>query len=98
MNHSERNSLEKSYDTTMRLLFIGYHPVFKSHPLGCEVESLLELSPEQQICYYPDKLFGGYSAFLMDHILADCCKPTADEPAFTAYLNTSFKRPVPPTA
>ena len=81
----------------MRLLFKGYRPVFKSHPLGCEVESLLLLSPPQQICYYQDKLFGGCITFLMDRILADCCKPTAGEPAFTAYLNTSFKLSVPPT-
>jgi hypothetical protein len=43
------------------------------------------------MCYYDSKLFGGYLAFLMDRILADCCRP-----AFTGYLNTSFVRPVPP--
>lgn len=78
---------------TMRSLFQGYRPTFKVHPLGWEVESLLLLSPSQQMCYYDGKLFGGYLAFLMDRILADCCRP-----AFTANLNTSFVRPVPPTA
>jgi hypothetical protein len=54
------------------------------------------------MCYYEGKLFGGYGTFLMDQILADCCKPpdwvVADAgPAFTANLNTSFLLPVPPT-
>lgn len=43
------------------------------------------------MCYYDGKLFGGYLAFLMDRILADCC-----ESAVTANLNTSFLRSVPP--
>lgn len=77
----------------MLSLFQGYRPVFKPHHLGWEVESRLLLSPSQQMCYYDGKLFGGYVAFLMDRILADCCKP-----AFTAYLNTSFLLPIPPTA
>lgn len=49
------------------------------------------------MCYYDGKLFGGYIALLMDRILADCCKHK-HKPAFTAYLNTSFIHPVPPSA
>lgn len=88
----------------MRSLFQGYRPVFKPHPMGWEVESLLLLGPSQRMCYYDGKLFGGYSAFLMDRILADCCNPPdpvhpgSCRQAFTAYLNTSFLLPVPPTA
>ncbi|KAJ6141697.1 hypothetical protein N7497_010796 [Penicillium chrysogenum] len=77
----------------MRSLFRGYKPTFKLHPLGWEAESLLLLSPTQQMCYYDGKLFGGYIALLMDRILADCCKS-----AVTAYLNTSYLHSVPPTA
>ncbi|EKV07081.1 hypothetical protein PDIG_65780 [Penicillium digitatum PHI26] len=77
----------------MRSLFKGYNPTFKLHPLRWEAESLLLLSPTQQICYYNGKLFGGYIALLMDRILADSCKS-----AVTAYLNTSDLHSVPPTA
>jgi hypothetical protein len=91
-------TLDKSSDTTMHLLFKGYRPVFKRHPLGYEVESLLLLSPQQQMCYHQGNLFGGYAACLLDRILADCCNSTSSDPAFTAYLNTSFRRPVPPKA
>lgn len=85
----------------MRSLFDGYHPTFKRHLLGCEVEALLLLSPSQQMCYYEGKLFGGYVTLLLDRILADCCRPpdrvvAGCGPAFTAYLNTSFLLPVPP--
>ncbi|KAJ5267950.1 hypothetical protein N7524_004734 [Penicillium chrysogenum] len=59
---------------TMRSLFQGCNPTFKPHPLGWEAESLLLLSPSQQMCYYNGKLFGGYIALLIDRILADCCK------------------------
>ncbi|KAJ5642326.1 hypothetical protein N7490_006326 [Penicillium lividum] len=76
----------------MRSLLQGYRPNFKPHRLGWEAESLLHLTPSQQMCYYDGKLFGGYIAFLMDRILADCCRP-----AFTAYLNTSFIHSVPPS-
>ncbi|KAJ6033855.1 uncharacterized protein N7446_007853 [Penicillium canescens] len=79
----------------MRSLLEGYLPTFKRHPLGCEAESLLILKPSQQMCYYDNKLFGGYLALLMDRILADCCKQC--KPAVTAYLNTSFVQSVPPT-
>ncbi|KAJ6008976.1 hypothetical protein N7522_003992 [Penicillium canescens] len=85
-------SLNEASEEMMLSLFQGYRPVFKPHQLGWEVESALLLSPSQRMCYYDGKLFGGYVAFLMDRILADCCKP-----AFTAYLNTSFLLPVPPT-
>ncbi|KAJ5292121.1 hypothetical protein N7478_001372 [Penicillium angulare] len=81
----------------MDLLFDGYRPIYKRHALGWEVESTFLLSTSQQMCYYKDKLFGGYATFLMDRILVDSCKPTTEEPAFTAYLNTSFKRPIAPT-
>ncbi|KAJ5550363.1 hypothetical protein N7461_005061 [Penicillium sp. DV-2018c] len=77
----------------MRSLFRGYKPTFKLHPLGLEAESLLLLSPTQQMSYYDGKLFGGYIALLMDRILADSCKS-----AVTAYLNTSYLHSVPPTA
>ncbi|KAJ6020231.1 hypothetical protein N7522_000306 [Penicillium canescens] len=83
-------------DQLMRSLFRGYRPIFKPHYLGWEAESLLRLTPSQQMCYYDGKLFGGYIACLMDRILADCCR--RDEPAFTAYLNTSFIQSVPPSA
>ncbi|KAJ5231003.1 hypothetical protein N7489_011711 [Penicillium chrysogenum] len=74
-------------------LLQGYLPKFKPHPLGWEVESLMSLSPEQQMCYYNGKLFGGYIALLMDQILADSYKN-----AVTATLNTSYLQSVPPTA
>ncbi|KAJ5318290.1 hypothetical protein N7476_004710 [Penicillium atrosanguineum] len=95
-------SFRKASDNMMRSLLQGYRPVYKPHRLGCEVESLLLLGPSQRMCYYEGKLFGGYSTFLMDQILADCCKPPesiiADTgPAFTVNLNTSFVLPVPPT-
>jgi hypothetical protein len=76
----------------MGFLLQGYNPIYKQHRLGREIESLLLLGPSQQMCYYSGKLFGGYLTFLMDRILADCC----EEPAFTASLNTSFKKSVPP--
>ncbi|OQE72624.1 hypothetical protein PENNAL_c0095G01588, partial [Penicillium nalgiovense] len=71
----------------------GYNPTFKLHPLGWEAESLLLLSPTQQMCYYNGKLFGGYIALLVDRILADSCKS-----AVTASLNTSYLHSVSPTA
>lgn len=77
----------------MESLLQGYLPKFKPHPLGWEVESLMSLSPAQQMCYYDGKLFGGYIALLMDQILADSCKN-----AVTATLNTSYLQSVPPTA
>jgi hypothetical protein len=77
----------------MDSLLQGYLPKFKPHPLGWEVESLMSLSPAQQMCYYNGKLFGGYIALLMDQILADSCKN-----AVTATLNTSYLQSVPPTA
>lgn len=98
--HADRNKMqtkpkaETSPETTMGSLFDGYHPTFKQHRLGREVESLLMLGRSQQMCYYSGKIFGGYLVFLMDRILADCCEETA----FTARLDTSFKRPVPPSA
>lgn len=52
---------------------------------------VLKLVPQQQICYYDGKMFGGYLSLFLDQILADCCRP-----AVMAYLNTSFKHPVPP--
>lgn len=85
---------ERLPESTMGYLFQGYNPIYKQHRLGREIESLLLLGPSQQMCYYSGKLFGGYLTFLMDRVLADCC----EEPAFTASLNTSFKRSVPPTA
>ncbi|KAF4766881.1 hypothetical protein HAV15_010627 [Penicillium sp. str.  len=91
---SQKPSSNEPSEGMMLSLFQGYRPVFKPHRLGCEVESLLLLGPSQRMCYYDGKLFGGYVAFLMDRILADCC---CCKPAFTAYLNTSFLLPVPPT-
>ena len=83
----------------IRSLFEGYRPTFKPHSLGYEAESLLLLTPSQQMCYYDGKLFGGYIALLMDRILADCCKHKhKHKPAFTAYLITSFIHSVPPSA
>ncbi|KAJ5260609.1 hypothetical protein N7524_008633 [Penicillium chrysogenum] len=83
----------------MRSLFEGYRPTFKPHSLGYEAESLLLLTPSQQMCYYDGKLFGGYIALLMDRILADCCEHKhKHKPAFTAYLITSFIHSVPPSA
>ncbi|KAJ5463287.1 hypothetical protein N7475_008231 [Penicillium sp. IBT 31633x] len=82
------------HNEMMDSLLQGCHPTFKPHPLGREVQSLLFLSPAQQMYYYNGKLFGGYIALLMDRILADCCC----EPAVTAYLNTSYLQSVPPKA
>ena len=93
----------------MHSLFQGYRPRFRRHRLGWEGESLLQLSPSQQMCYYDGKLFGGYIAFLMDRLLVECCKPVLpgrcepdleddSQPAYTAYLHTSFLHSIPPTA
>ncbi|CAG8025796.1 unnamed protein product [Penicillium nalgiovense] len=91
------HSVTDPSDQMMRSLLQGYRPTFKPHKLGWEAESLLLLTPSQQMCYYDGKLFGGYIALLMDRILADCCKHK-HKPAFTAYLNTSFIHSVPPSA
>jgi acyl-coenzyme A thioesterase PaaI-like protein len=77
----------------MLSLFQGYRPQFKYHTLGREVEALMHLKPHQRMCYYEGKLFGGYIAFLIDRILADCCER---KPAYTASLNTSFLLAIPP--
>lgn len=87
----------------MRSLLQGYDPIFKPHRLGREAKSLLLLSPSQRMCYHDGKLFGGYVAFLLDRILADCCQPPnrgfADGcgPVVTANFNASFLLPVSPT-
>ena len=75
----------------LQSLLEGYNPIFRPHHLGREAEAVLKLVPQQQMCYYDGKMFGGYLSLLLDQILADCCRP-----AVTAYLNTSFKHPVPP--
>ena len=83
----------------MLSLLEGYHPHFRPHHLGREVEAVLQLAPQQQMCYYNGKLFGGYLTLLLDQILADCCRPAdPDRPAVTAYLHTSFKHSIPPHA
>ncbi|KAL2696095.1 hypothetical protein AAEP93_003395 [Penicillium crustosum] len=94
--HTHLSSVSASHEPPIEMmnsLLQGYRPTFKPHPLGREAESVLLLSPAQQMCYYNGKLFGGYIALLMDRIIADCCKP-----AVTAYLNTSYLQSVPPTA
>lgn len=49
------------------------------------------LDPEQKICYYPDKLHGGYLAFLMDEHFANCCPS-----AVTAWFNMDFLKSINP--
>ncbi|KAF9890706.1 hypothetical protein FE257_005572 [Aspergillus nanangensis] len=75
----------------LQCLLEGYQPTIRPHRLGRELEAVLQLSRRQQMCYYEGKLFGGYLTFLLDQILADCCKP-----AVTAYLHTDFARPIAP--
>ncbi|CAG7960844.1 unnamed protein product, partial [Penicillium nalgiovense] len=53
------HSLVDPSEQMMRSLFEGYRPTFKPHSLGYEAESLLLLTPSQQMCYYDGKLFGG---------------------------------------
>ncbi|KAH8430101.1 PaaI family thioesterase [Aspergillus melleus] len=81
----------------LRSLLDGYRPRFRPHRLGREAEANLRLAPQQQMCYYNGKLFGGYLTLLLDQILADCCRPPDQHrSAVTAYLNTSFRQSVPP--
>jgi hypothetical protein len=77
----------------LRSLLEGYRPAFRPHPLGKQASASITLSPQQQMCYYERKLFGGYLTILLDRILADCCPS-----AVTAYLNTTFLHFVPPDA
>ncbi|KAJ1713204.1 hypothetical protein NYO67_4606 [Aspergillus flavus] len=85
--------MARAANPLLQRLLEGYRPVFQAHPLGREVSASLTLSPQQQMCYYERKLFGGYLTFLLDWILADCCPS-----AVTAYLNTTFLHAVPPDA
>ncbi|KAJ5825634.1 HotDog domain-containing protein [Penicillium riverlandense] len=72
-------------------LLHGYRPDIRQSGGGREAKAALMLGPHQNICYYPGKLHGGYQAFLMDHIFADCCSP-----ALTANLSIDFMLPIPP--
>lgn len=72
-------------------LLDGYRPDFRQSGGGREAKAALMLGPHQKICYYPGKLHGGYQAFLMDHLFADCCSP-----ALTANLSIDYMLPIPP--
>ncbi|KAB8240021.1 HotDog domain-containing protein [Aspergillus flavus] len=74
-----------------RLSSRGPEKIRWSSPLGKASETTLSLTPDQATCYYPGMLHGGVSAFLLDHLFADCCSP-----AVTARLEVSYHRPVPP--
>jgi acyl-coenzyme A thioesterase PaaI-like protein len=74
-------------------LLHGYRPEFQNSELGQQATALMALEPQQRICFYPDKIHGGYQAFLLDQLFADCCKP-----AVTANLAVDFKRPIKPNA
>lgn len=63
----------------------------KSQDHDWVAETTLKLAPDHRACFYPDKLHGGMSAFLLDHMLAECCQP-----ALTANLNISYLRPIAP--
>lgn len=72
-------------------LLQGYRPQFDVNSIGQKAQVALSLHPRQRICYYPNLLHGGYQAFLLDHLFADCCHP-----AVTAELKVSYSRPIPP--
>ena len=61
--------------------------------MGQEGKATLTFEPRQRICYYPGKVHGGYQAFLMDQLFADCCQP---EPAVTAHFTMDYRRPIQP--
>ena len=86
-------SLASPANLLIQSLLEGYSPTFRPHRLGQEVEAAIKLLPQQQMCYYDGKMFGGYLTLLLDRILADCCQP-----AVTAYLNISFKHSISPHA
>ncbi|KAJ5105535.1 HotDog domain-containing protein [Penicillium alfredii] len=72
-------------------LLHGYRPDIRTNGSGREANAALTLAPHQKICYYPGKLHGGYQAFLMDQLFADCCSP-----ALTANLSIDYMRPIVP--
>lgn len=67
---------------------------YRSNTASEKMESQLLLESSKQIYCYHGKPFARYLTFLMDRIHADCC----EEPAFTASINPSFKKPVLPMA
>ncbi|KAJ5751520.1 uncharacterized protein N7511_008485 [Penicillium nucicola] len=75
------------------VLLQGYTPTLQLSEVGNRARAAIALSPSQGVCYYPGKLHGGYQAFLIDQLFADCCKP-----AVTANLTLSYQRPVSPDA
>ena len=74
-------------------LLRGYKPDIRKNDIGQEGKAILNFGPRQRICYYPGKVHGGYQAFLMDQLFADCCQP---EPALTAHFTIDFRRPIQP--
>ncbi|KAJ5873598.1 HotDog domain-containing protein [Penicillium subrubescens] len=74
-------------------LLHGYRPELQRCELGQQATALMALEPRQRICFYPGKIHGGYQAFLLDQLFADCCKP-----AVTANLSVDFKRPIQPNS
>jgi acyl-coenzyme A thioesterase PaaI-like protein len=75
------------------VLLQGYTPTLELSEVGNKAHAAIALSPRQGVCYYPGKLHGGYQAFLLDQLFADCCKP-----AVTASLTLNYQRPAPPDA
>ena len=75
------------------MLLQGYTPTLQLSEVGNKARAAIALSPSQGVCYYPGKLHGGYQAFLLDQLFADCCNP-----AVTAGMTLSYHRPVPPDA
>ncbi|KAJ5472016.1 hypothetical protein N7539_008585 [Penicillium diatomitis] len=74
-------------------LLAGYRPDFSDIDGSRHATVHLDLNAKQRICYYPRKVHGGYQAFLLDQLFADCCNP-----AVTASLTVDYKKPIHPDA
>ncbi|KAJ6041340.1 HotDog domain-containing protein [Penicillium canescens] len=83
------------------VLLQGYTPTIQLSEVGNKARAAIALSPSQGLCYYPGKLHGGYQAFLLDQLFADCCNQLFVDccnPPVTASLTLSYHQPVPPDA
>ncbi|KAJ6125931.1 HotDog domain-containing protein [Penicillium samsonianum] len=80
-----------SLNSLCQELLRRYIPDIQKNVIGQEARAILLFEPRQRICYYPGKIHGGYQAFLMDQLFADCCKP-----AVTANLTMEFMHPIQP--
>lgn len=74
-------------------LLQGYRPNIRKIGCGQEATATFCFKSRRKICYYAGKIHGGYQAFLLDQLFADCCKYSS---AVTANLTVDFKRPIEP--